>query len=82
MQRSLSTGSINYSSIINSGGEFTGQETVEPEPQPQPMPVDDAGWAVWASSKLFSTFLSLPVDRENTPSLRVTVDVNVREVRK
>lgn len=34
---------INYSSIINSGGEFYRSETVEPEPQPQPMPVDDGG---------------------------------------
>lgn len=47
--------------LLIQAANFTGQETVEPEPQPQPMPVDDGGLGCLASSKLFSTFLSLPV---------------------
>ncbi len=42
-EKLLSTGSINYSSIINSGGEFYRSGNRRAGAEPQPMPVDDGG---------------------------------------
>ena len=68
--------------LLIQAANFTEKQTVEPEPQPQPMPVDDGGPGYLGIIKIIFYIFIFAGLIGNTPSVRVTVDVNVREARQ